>query len=173
MIRMMCLMISMSRMRRNGPFITSIRPGAMPPDSTGNDCWLNCGELTVHLATISPETRKNKWFVTLDMRLLVQRKINWNEDRILLPKIEKLAVIPIRTHFPKPIRTDADALYRIMCETQIIPIDEYGRQIKVGEVCWDKGKAKEDEKSGKIPENPRNRLKGLETMSQTMKKSRF
>ncbi|XP_031636340.1 uncharacterized protein LOC116349170 [Contarinia nasturtii] len=97
---------------------------------------------------IAKDTKEN-WFATLPMWLHMQKKIddyhNWVQNNlenipadIELPIIKNLSVLPICTHLRKNIKINADILYRMMCETKIIPLDEYGRQVDGTHVCENK-----------------------------------
>lgn len=89
------------------------------------------------------------WFGSMPMWLDIQAAIDryhtWAEANgavviqyIELPKIKNLSVVPICSHMRKPVKIDADVIYRMMCDTQIIPRDEFGRQVSVGEITRNK-----------------------------------
>lgn len=91
-------------------------------------------------------TREN-WFQSFPMWLNLQETIDryhdWQQQQQQqngqrTPKLKNLSVIPICTHLRKPIKIDADVLYRMMCETKLIPKDENGIQVTVGYVCQHK-----------------------------------
>lgn len=83
-------------------------------------------------------TRAN-WFQSMSMWLTMQQYIDefhqfQQQNGLRAPKIRNLSVVPICSHMRKCIRIDGDVLYRMMCETNTIPRDEKGNQIKGGEV---------------------------------------
>ncbi|RYE17060.1 MAG: hypothetical protein EOP45_16460 [Sphingobacteriaceae bacterium] len=87
---------------------------------------------------------KEEWFASLPLWLYMQSQIteyhDWmaNNDIPDAPKIKNLCVIPICSHERKPVKIDADVLYRMMCDTGICPRNEYGTQVKVGHVTSNK-----------------------------------
>lgn len=90
---------------------------------------------------------KSEWFASLPMWLFMQENIaeynNWLQQQPIavikhLPKIKNLSVIPICSHLRKPIKIDGDVLYRMMCETKIMPKNENGIQPTVGYACQHK-----------------------------------
>lgn len=91
---------------------------------------------------IAKFTRDN-WFKSMPMWLTMQQYIDEFHDEqqrngVRVPKIKNLSVVPICSHMRKPIRIDADVLYRMLCETKLIPLGENKRQVVVGFVCQNK-----------------------------------
>lgn len=97
---------------------------------------------------IAKDTEDN-WLASLPMWLQMQASIDryhiWVEDNgdtipedMELPVIKNLSVIPICSHLRKFVRIDADVLYRMMCDTKLIPLDDRGVQVTVGHVCQNK-----------------------------------
>lgn len=82
------------------------------------------------------------WFQSIPMWLTMQKFIDefhdWSQrNGFRVPKIKNLSVIPICSHMRKCIKFDADALYRMMCETGTIPMKD-GKQVTVGFICANK-----------------------------------
>lgn len=80
---------------------------------------------------------ENQWFASLPMWRNMQEKIadynNWlqiqNPSLVRrLPKIRNLCIIHICCHLRKPVRIESDVLYRMMCETKMIPRKD-GKQV--------------------------------------------
>ena len=93
------------------------------------------------------EFTKNEWFSSLFMWLYMQHRIadynDWlqqqNPDTIkIFPKIKNLCVVPIGDHQRTNIKIDGDVLYRMMCETKLIPKGEDGTQVKMSYISQHK-----------------------------------
>lgn len=90
---------------------------------------------------------RNDWHASMRMWLHMQDQISRYHDELQannladderVPKIKNLSVIPICSHMRKAVKVDADVLYRMMCETRLIPKDEHGCQYKVGDITSNK-----------------------------------
>lgn len=89
---------------------------------------------------------KTKWFASIPFWLFMQSEIanyhdnmeNYIQGGVDPPIVKNLAVIPICSHLRKPVKMDADVLYRMMCDTKIIPKDERGCQVTGAHVCQNK-----------------------------------
>lgn len=83
---------------------------------------------------------KDEWFASLPMWLAMQAHITAYNDWLQQqarevikksPTIKNISVIPICSHQRTNIKIDADVLYRMLCETKLIPKYENGTQVSM------------------------------------------